>query len=81
MVDRRACRTGPGGQLVKGKGICQRCGNEARFKALVMAMDGMRFMAQQNVMADGKAFMVKGRGRRHSQQVGQGQARHAVSRR
>ena len=46
-----------------------------------MAMDGMRFMAQQNVMADGKAFMVKGRGRRHSQQVGQGQARHAVSRR
>ena len=48
---------------------------------MVMAMDRMRFMAQWNVFADGKAFMVKGRGRRNSQQVIQGQARHVVSRR
>ena len=45
-----------------------------------MAMGGMRFMAQQNVLAGGKLFMVKGSGGRNSQQVGQGRARCAASR-
>ena len=48
---------------------------------MAMAMDRMRFTAQQDVLADGKAFMVKGRGGKNSQQVGQDQARHLVSRR
>ena len=37
--------------------------------AMVMAMEIARFKAQQNVLADGKAFMVKGRGSRNGQQV------------
>ena len=47
----------------------------------MVAMDRTRFMAQWNVLADDKLFMVKGRGGRNSQQVGWGRARHVVSRR
>ena len=48
---------------------------------MVMAVEMARFMAQWNVLADDKVFMVKGRGGRNSQQVVWGQARCVVSRR